>query len=117
MTTSRRAARAELRTTPVEGGPPAELYDVHAEVWRDFDLYCEWMRDHGWGAVDSDDSRDLPLRDRLVMVCGQGTHRDVDPADRRDNATERWAVANGLGQPEYPGFPDWGRLREMGLIR
>ncbi len=113
MTSSRRSARAALRIipSPVKGGPPAELYDPDAEVWRDFDLYRAWMKEHSWG-----DDRDLPISDRLVIICGDGTHHDVWPAERRGSAAEKWACENGITQARCPGFPDWGRLREMGLI-
>jgi hypothetical protein len=96
--------RQRVATT---GEVPPELLDRSHPAWADDDSYRAWMVSHGLNP-------DVGVR--LQFLNPQPGWSSWHPLKRRRYAMQEWAVAAGIVQEGRPGFPDWHRLRDMGLF-
>jgi hypothetical protein len=88
----RRKARG-VAVVPHGGGIPDPLLSRLHPIWKDPDavrkVFAEYVRPSDFG----------PLRFRRLY----------------QTLLIRWAIANGFESEQYPGSPDWHRLRAAGL--
>lgn len=81
---------------PDRGAAPDVLADPSAPVWHDPETFVGWLADRGYVPTATEAAETVPER-------------------RRRAAVVRWAVGAGVTAAHHPAFPDWHRLKTLGL--